>query len=61
MGEQEHRTTLLAFERATQGTVLKFLFEQSMNFMESWELIVSALSSIANGIMALHDHGVIHR
>ena len=60
---QNTRKTLLVFERATQGTVLDFLSEQyqNMSFIESWELTVSALSSIANGIMSLHEHGVIHR
>jgi hypothetical protein len=57
------RKLLLVFERATQGDVLEFLSRQLANstFVGGWNEIVNALSSIANGINSLHEHGVIHR
>jgi hypothetical protein len=57
------RKLLLVFERATQGDVLKFLSEQLANstFVGGWEEVKNALSSIANGINSLHEHGVLHR
>ncbi len=64
--EQEHskiRKLLLVFEQATQGDVLKFLSKHLANstFIDGWEEVANALSSIANGINSLHEHGVLHR
>ncbi|KAH8689276.1 kinase-like domain-containing protein [Phaeosphaeriaceae sp. PMI808] len=53
----------LVFERATQGTAIDFLSRQFINtsYFKSWDLALSALSSVGNGIASLHAHGVIHR
>jgi hypothetical protein len=61
--KHENQKILLVFERASQGTILQFLSKQlkDVAFVDSWEQVVIALSSIANGIMSLHEHGVLHR
>lgn len=53
----------LVFERANQETILPFLSNQfrSLDFMEAWDMVVSSLTSIANGLLSLHIHGVLHR
>lgn len=53
----------LVFERATQGTLLKFLSGhlEGLEFIECWRRLVSSLQSIATGIDKLHQHGVLHR
>ncbi|KAN0066969.1 Protein kinase-like domain containing protein [Elaphomyces granulatus] len=57
------RKLFLVFERATQATVLGFLSRQlkDLTFVSCWDQVASAISSIANGITSLHEHGVLHR
>jgi hypothetical protein len=61
--EYGDRKLFLVFERATQGTVLNFMSRQlkDLKFTECWSEVTPSLSSIANGINALHTHGVLHR
>lgn len=53
----------LVFEKATQGTLLRFLSShfQGLDFIKCWDRLVDCLLSIATGINVLHKHGVLHR
>lgn len=57
------RKIYLVFEKASQGTLLRFLSShlQGLDFIKCWDRLVDCLLSIATGINVLHKHGVLHR
>ena len=57
------RQPYLVFERASRGTARECLAEEvkDASFIKSWDVIANALSSICNGLVTLHEHGVVHR
>lgn len=62
-GQSVDEKLFLVLERATQGDVLNFLLRHliPMDFLTSWDTIITALGSIGTGICNLHDHKVLHR
>lgn len=57
------RQLYLVFERASRGTARECLVEEvkDASFIKSWDVTANALNSICNGLVTLHEHGVVHR